>query len=565
MRNMISVLLVSVLLAGATGRLVGDEPQTTEPQGADAGNPVPVKQDGPRPLAAAEAAWQVDKQLQLELFNGKSPETPPANDQLFLRRVSLDLIGRNPTSQESKTFASDNAADKRSTMIDQRLANKKFGENWARYWRDVILARQVDPRAAFVSRSVYSYFTEKFNNGSGWDEIARDFVTAEGDVRENGNTAIYMAQMGRTSETAAEMSRVFMGVQIQCAQCHDHPWDRWKREQFHQFAAFFPRVQMRSIREENRLRGYEVTTSNNRRSSRYRRSGEHYMPNLKNARSRGTLMKPVLFATSQSLRTGASDKDRRESLAKWMTAPQNPWFARAFVNRIWGELVGEGFYEPLDDMGPDRKPAAPQTMGLLTEQFVANGHNVKWLFRTITRTQAYQRDSRPRRTFEETPFAASCPQPLRAEQIYNSLVGSLGITSRGSSSRRSRSSSSRSRSGSSDYLRSAINRSFDFDPSLPREHVTRSIPQTLFLMNSSTLNRAIDAQSRRTSLGRLAADIKDNRALTTEIYQRTLAREPSARELQTCLQYIQQIGDRREAIEDLQWALINSTEFLHRR
>ena len=565
MRDMISVLCVSILLAGASRRLVGDEPQSAEPPGADARNTGPVKPDGPRPLAAAEAAWQIDKQLQLELFDGKSPETPRSNDQLFLRRLALDLIGRNPTPRESKAFASDDTADKRSAMIDELLDNKKFGENWARYWRDVILARQVDPRAAFVSRSVYAYFTEKFNNGSGWDEIARDFVTAEGDVRENGNTAIYMAQMGRTAETAAEMSRVFMGVQIQCAQCHDHPWDRWKREQFHQFAAFFPRVQMRSIREENRLRGYEVTTSSNRRSSRYRRSGEHYMPNLKNARSRGTLMKPALFATSQSLRTGASDKDRRESLAKWMTSPENPWFARAFVNRLWGELVGEGFYEPLDDMGPDRTPAAPRTMELLAEQFVANGHNVKWLFRTITHTQAYQRDSRPRRTFTETPFAASCPQPLRAAQIYNSLVGALGISSRSSASRSSRSSSSRSRSASSNYLRSAIDRSFNFDPSLPREHVTRSIPQTLFLMNSTTLNRAIDARSRRTSLGRLAAEISDNRALTTEVYRRTLAREPSARELQTCLQYIDQIRDRREAIEDIQWALINSTEFLHRR
>jgi hypothetical protein len=558
MRHITQALFALLLLLGPPGRLSADEPTALAPEktASEAPSPQPEKPIGPN---AAEVARQADVSLDAELFADQPPKTPLTGDQFFLRRVSLDLIGRNPTTRELKAFTAGRSPQKRSTTIDRLLADKRFGENWGRYWRNVILSRQVDPRAFYVSRAVYRYFADTFNTGGSWDELARAFVTAEGNVSENGNTAIYMAQMGRTSETAAEISRIFMGVQIQCAQCHDHPWDRWKREQFHQFAAFFPRVRVSSIRnEENRRVGYKVATrTSSRRYSRFRRSGEHYMPSLENPRSRGRMMQPVLFATDQKLRLGISDKVRRESLARWMTSPDNPWFARAFVNRTWGELIGEGFYEPLDDLGPDRTCNAPKTLDLLAKQFVASGHDIKWLFRTITNTRAYQRESRPRRQSDETPFAASCPQPLRAEQVYNSLVSTLGLdSSRGFSF--GRSSSSRS-------LRSTVTRIFGFDPSLPRGDVTRSIPQKLFLMNSRTLNRAINAKSTRTVLGRLVASSQDDRAVTTAIYRQTFAREPTDRELQTCLKHVRQTGDRAEAFEDIQWALVNSTEFLHRR
>lgn len=545
------ILSAVLLLVGVSESHSADEPS------AVAGQAVPVESSNPRGLSSLQTARRIDNHLDRELYTGQRPDAEIINDQLFLRRLSLDLIGRNPTSKDLKEFSSAEFPDKRSALIDRLLGDQRFGDNWARYWRNVILSRQVDPRARYVARSVHRYFTEKFNGDAAWDEVARDFVTAEGDVRENGNTAIYMAQMGRTSETAAEISRIFMGVQIQCAQCHDHPWDKWKREQFHRFAAFFPRVRLSAIREENRLRGYQVTSRSSSRSSRYSRRSEHYMPDLENPRSRGRIMQPVLFATDQKLRLGVSDQVRRESLARWMTSSKNPWFARAFVNRVWGELVGEGFYEPLDDLGPDRNCAAPKTLELLATQFVANGHSIKWLFRTIANTQTYQQVSRPRRQSDEIPFAASCTQPLRAEQIYNSLVSALGLNSpRGFSL---------SRLGSSGNFRSSVTQNFGFDPSLPRGDVTRSIPQKLFLMNSRTLNKAINARTRWTALGRTVAASQDNQVVTTEIYRQTLSREPTGRELKTCLEYIGQVANRAEAFEDIQWALLNSTEFLHRR
>ena len=138
-------------------------------------------------------------------------------------------------------------------------------------------------------------------------------------------------------------------------------------------------------------------------------------------------MKPVFFVTGQRLETGLKDQERRGKFADWMTSRTNRWFAKAFVNRLWSELVGHGFYEPVDDLGPDRACAAPHTLDYLTEHFAGSRYDVKWLLRVITATEAYQRQSRSRGSSEDAPFVASCTQRLRGDQLYNSLMEVLGI------------------------------------------------------------------------------------------------------------------------------------------
>ena len=194
-----------------------------------------------------------------------------------------------------------------------------------------------------------------------WDQIAQQFIEAKGNPQEDGQTALIFGQGADPNDVAAETSRIFLGIQIRCPQCHDHPTDRWKREQFHEFVAFFPRTQLRPILSEGRVRGFEIASFD---AARYRRPQqamnpgrgelEHYMPDLKNPSSQGKLMTPVFFATGRKLSTGKTDGERRTTLADWLTAHEDSWFVKAFVNRIWAELIGEGFYEPIDDLGPDR-------------------------------------------------------------------------------------------------------------------------------------------------------------------------------------------------------------------
>ncbi|MFT7641169.1 MAG: hypothetical protein ACI9G1_002915 [Pirellulaceae bacterium] len=509
-----------------------------------------------------EAAVKVGKLLAQDLKQD-SADNPQADDEIFLKRAMLDIIGRLPTPEEAISFAIDPAEDKREKLVHRLLKTDEFGSNWARYWRDVILYRRTEERALLASQKLEEFLTQQLNSDTSWDKIATAFVTAEGDVREEGATALIMAQSGQPEDTVAEISRIFMGIQIQCAQCHDHPTDRWKREQFHQLAAFFPRVAVRPVREGEK-RSFAVVSqdrffsrpSNN--NNRYRGTSEHSMKDLEKPEERGKVMTPVLFTTGESLRIGATDDSRRESLAKWMTSENNSWFAKAYVNRIWAELVGEGFYEPIDDIGPDRDCSAPQTMDYLAEQFVANDYDVKWLFETITATDAYQLRSQRRRNYDETPFQANCNQRLRADQLFSSLISVLGVEEPGAREFNRQGYSARF------SARNLFNTAFGFDPSDPRAEVKASIPQALLMMNSPIISRAISARS-DTGLGRLLRQIDDDEELITELYLRAYSRAPTDEEVKICTGFIKKIGNRGEAFEDILWSLINSTEFQYRR
>jgi hypothetical protein len=320
---------------------------------------------------ATIAARQVDKLLTSELAVGDSAKTQAAakaKDEVFLRRAYLDLVGRNPTPDEITAFALDTASDKRQQVVNQLLDDPRFGENWGRYWRDVIMYRRGDDRAQIAGPALDDYLRDQFNKNTSWDEIVRSFITASGDVRENGATGLFMAQYGNTADITSEVCRIFLGIQLQCANCHDHKTDRWKRTQFHELAAFFPRVGIRPLNIDSGKRSFEVFGNDRPRpfapkqANRPVGSLEHFMPDLKHPESPGTKMEPVFFLTGQKLSPGATDAVRRDTIAKWITAPSDVWFAKAFINRIWAELVGEGFYEPIDDLGPDRTASAPTTL-----------------------------------------------------------------------------------------------------------------------------------------------------------------------------------------------------------
>jgi hypothetical protein len=523
---------------------------------------------------AAQTARQVDQLLADEVFADKSEGelAPPVNDATFLRRVWLDITGDIPTPEHVTAFLLDPAPDKREGAVRELLASPQYGQNWARYWRDVILYRKLEDRAGIVANPVVVALTERLNKGESWDKIAAEFITASGDIRENGTTAIHAAQDARTEETAAEMSRIFLGIQIQCCQCHDHPYDHWKREQFHEFAAFFPRLALRPIQTPTR-RSFEVIADDrpaprrrmNPDAEGRRGQPEHYMPDLDDPAAPGTLMKPKFFLTSASVPFGTTDADRRAAAAEWMT--ENPWFATALVNRMWSELVGEGFYEPIDDIGPDRTPSAPKTVEYLSRSFADNGYDMKWLFRVICATEAYQRESRPRRETDGTPFAATIAQPLRSDQLFNAILTAVEAdeTTQANDRGRRRPGMGMNPYGRNATVRQAFEVAFGFDPSDQRETVTSSIPQALAMMNSVRINLAVRAIGDETVLGRLLEEIDDDAVLVEELYLRTLSRSPTKDELKTARLFFRTTKNRTAVSEDLFWALLNSSEFSHRR
>ena len=521
--------------------------------------------------SAAQTARQVDRLIAEEVFTEETPLAPRVSDATFLRRVWLDIVGDIPTPEHVTAFLLDPAADKRERVVRELLADPQYGQNWARYWRDVILLRRLEDRAAIVANPLVVSLTEKLNNNEPWDKIAAEFITATGDVRENGATAIHVAQDGRTEETTAEISRIFLGIQIQCCQCHDHPYDQWKREQFHELAAFFPRIALRPLLSPTR-RSFEVVADDrpegrrrpNPNMNARRGSPEHYMPDLDDPAAAGTRMQPKFFLTSAELPFGTRDADRRGTIAEWMT--KNPWFATALVNRMWAELVGEGFYEPIDDMGPDRTPSAPKAVEFLSRRFRESGYDVKWLFRTICATQTYQRESRPRRDVEGTPFVANVAQPLRSDQLYNALLTAIDADESAlDDNPRRRRQAMAAAYGRPVTARQQFEAAFGYDPSDPRETVTSSIPQALAMMNGPRINLAVRSIGEQTVLGRLLGEINENEPLIEELYLRTLSREPTEKEMKLALEFGRSTRNRTAAFEDLFWALLNSSEFSHRR
>jgi hypothetical protein len=490
----------------------------------------------------------------------------------------------------------------------------------------VIFNRATNMRAPFARTSFESWMTEQLEANASWDKIAAAMVTATGDVQEQGETALIFAQEGDASEIASEVSRIFLGIQIQCANCHDHPTDQWTRADFHELAAFFPRIRIQPKREGDRLLSYEVASVNPPPRERFNRqplspeqsmrildrnrdgkltkeelantplarafdqilarvdanqdkalsleeykqiqqppqqpgrgSEEHYMPDLDNPGSRGEQVNPVFFISEQSLPSGKSDQDRRETLSRWMTSTDNPWFARAYVNRIWAEMLGKGFYSPIDDIGPERTAQFPEVLAILKDGFLASGHDIKWLFAVIANTQAYHRQVRP--VDPAAPaFASATPTRLRSDQLYSAINQVFG----------QQEPAARQPSGNANpYLRGrsprdGFNALFGFDPSTPQEDVTGDVPQALFLMNSPQIHSLIQA-SGRSRLNQVLTKFSDDEDAISELYLLVLSREPSDREIAISRKYIAQVNNRSEAFEDLLWSLLNSSEFLSKR
>ncbi len=515
--------------------------------------------------SSTTVAKRIDQAIALDLFNKATQLAPRTDDATFLRRVTLDLVGDIPPPETVIAFLLDPSADKRKQLVQTLLDDPHYGQNWARYWHDVVFFRAQEDRARIAAgNALVADLAAQLNAGVGWNQIATDFLTASGDVKKNGHAAIIMAQDGRTEETTAEMSRIFLGIQIQCAQCHDHPYDRWKREQFHELASFFPRIAVRPVRDMT-TRSFEVYSSDRTRNRRRKKidnnrrpQAEHRMPDLDHPEQVGQAMQPKFFLTSDTLAPGMTDAQRRKQLAQWLTS--NEWFAIALVNRIWSELVGEGFYATVDDIGPDREANAPTAIKLLAKKFGDSNYDLKWLLTTICKTETYQRQARPRRKSTGTPFVANVPQRLRSDQLFSALLTALAVdeTKGGSSGKSERNQRRRN------LLRDKFADIFGYDPSDSREDIAATIPQSLALMNSQQVNRSIKSK-KNNLLYHLLQEIDDNESLVVELYLRCFSREPHDEELAKALTYCEKTPKRKEAFEDLLWVLINSAEFQYRK
>jgi hypothetical protein len=569
----IAVLLSALTLGGVGAVCVSPaaaapndkSPATKAPAGKTAGR------SAPRATVLSSEAWQnvpftrmqpaeIDQLVQKELQVDKIEPAPLTSDEQFLRRITLDLTGRLPLPADVTEFVADKNSQKRAKLIDKLLASEEYAEHWARYWREVLSARLTDPRAKSLAPAFEHWMKEQLIADKPWDQITRTLLTADGtchfdDDGKNGAVFFLAAHLGAdaANERAAETSRIFLGIQIQCAQCHDHPLDVWKRNQFHELAAYFPRLRERPVRgDNNRILGFELISAPR---------GEHEMPSKEDPK-KTTTMQPR-FLDGKAAGDNLSDRERRRALADAIVNKNNYWFAGAYVNRVWGELMGQSFYAPVDDMGPQKEAVFAPVLTRLAASFRATNYDMKEFFRAVMNSQTYQRQIRlGESTDQHLHFAAAYPSRLSADALWESLVSVLGNLG-GPGAARPRPMMA-GPYALAQGLEGLFKEEFSFDPSLKADEVEGSVSQALFMMNSPALNNRIQARGNNL-LGRILTAYPDNDDALRMVYLRTLARKPTDKEVEKCRDFLKKTGNRNEAFEDILWALLNSTEFQTKR
>ena len=578
----------------------------------------PTRSVSPPSLTSAELDELVTRYLAKN--NPKVDIAPMTTDVEFVRRVYYDLIGKPPTPDEFNAFVHDHARDKRARLIDSLLKNKEWARNWARYWRDVIKYHSTNENPNRVGfEAMEDWLTEQFHANKPWDEIAARLITATGRNDENGAVAFPLAYDAQPVEMAGEVSRIFMGVQIQCAQCHDHKSDIWKRQQFHEFAAFFAGARQRQVVKggPGQLPVFSIVAQGKPR----------YTMTDKDNPTKQIPVAPRFFLSSAgskqiepALPENVGAEQRRALAASYITGQDNPWFAKAYINRIWYTLMGEAFYDPIDDLGPERTPRAPEVLEPLATQWQRGGYDIRWLYRTVMNTQAYQRRVRSTATAAgKTPFASGSPSRLRADQMFEALVQALGLpldnegnlviqgqNNKAGAGAQAKTKSapatladsksksapvslgdSKPKAGASKKAvqaaglplpavknvgavlrrggpRIAFERLFGVDPSIANDDILGTIPQALFLMNGQLINSRTTARPGNV-LGQILNSAPNELGALNAIYLRVLSRHPTPKEVEICNRYLSTVGDRKEAFEDIYWSLINSTEFVTRR
>lgn len=486
----------------------------------------------------------------MEQYVGGIQNSQPISDEAFLRRVTLDLIGRQPKLPEMDAFLANERLDKRAEAVEKLLASPEFGVNWANYWSDVISYRTPQPELTFLNYTSFKHWlAERFNKNAGWDETTYAMLTAVGKVGDNPAATFVGFHQGDKSRLAAETTRVFLSTQIACAECHDHKFVEMPQETFHHVAAFFVRVNTKLPWNDSDA----IIVSS-------KADGEHKMPGGKGE------MQPIAFS-ERKVDLGRSDVDRRTELADWIVAPENPWFAKAMTNRIWGRMMGRGFSEPVDEIGELGDRVLPEVHAAVAEHFVAAGYDMKDVFRLVANSKSYQRalrDPDKSNKLERKPFAVISAGRLRGDEVFDSLAIGIGLPN-----------VTPPATPATDAVRfppppkstrDLVSDAFGFDPSSDASNVSRTMQQAMLLMNNEQIQKQIDASPGSGTMlaGLIAAEADDTKAVT-RLYENVLARKPNGEEIDLAKKHLAKVGERKAAYEDLLWSLVNGAEFLSRR
>ncbi len=505
----------------------------------------------------------IDERIFAKLELIRANPSPIVDDSTFVRRAYLDLNGMIPSADEARDFVADQDPGKRAKLIDVLLERPEFADFWALKWADLLRVEEklldTNGVAAF-----HAFIRESFANNVPLDEFARQILTARGSTYDNGAANYYRALRSPTARSEAT-AQVFLGVRLNCAQCHNHPFEHWTQDDYYQFAAVFDGMDYRII--ENKRRD---------KSDKSQFIGEQVvLVNLpKTFKDPRTKDRPLPRLLGQNAPPLDPQEDRFEALADWFTSRDNGRFAEVQINRIWFHLMGQGLVDPVDDFRATNPASHPDLLAELADRFVASGYDLRAAIRLITASRAYQTASEPNPTNEgdDLNYAHARVRRLSAEQLLDSAHLALGLPAQFN--------------GFDKDLRAAqlpgVNqvyrdshpsygdrflKLFGKPPRLTNSDSERSnetsLAQVFELVSGDTLDTLLAAEDNR--LGQLLGSPWPEPEVIKELYWSILSRPPSRIELETLLDHVVNAQSPRQGYEDVAWSLLNAKEFLLRR
>ncbi len=469
---------------------------------------------------------------------------PPADDSSFLRRVHLDILGVIPPLDLVSRFLEDRRPDRRARLVDDLLAHERYARNWAGIWDALLIGYDYGVKNDTGETLLEWLRAEVFAKNLPLDEMFRRLVTASGIPQKEGPAVFPWKYMrsGGSAELSVRVARVFLGAQIQCAQCHDHPWDRWTQEDFQGINAFFVRLRQRKVKpddpKDREILVFEAP------------QGEAF---LGDGRARRTIAPRFLDGEAPG-----KEEPRRAAFGRLASRPDNLRFSRALVNRLWAHFFGRGLVHPVEEMNERNRASHPELLDALAREFSARGFDPHWLIRTICASRTYQMSSRRPRGLQPSAgkfIAYALTRAMSPDELFDSIVEATGSEGRLRAAARGR---------NLEAVRRDILRQFRFtfgdDENTDVVDFQGTIPQALMMLNGELVNRGLVDRDHRLDLV-LRTETDPGRRIEL-IFKSALSRPPNGRERQRFLAHVAKLHDDRGAYEDVFWTLLNSSEFL---